>query len=93
MSTERLSTDTIAPWRGWYEGGWAFPDRLGDFDWYRLNDMRDPNPGTQAGTYFKSVRRHELPDGTTVPIWTHGRVDAETLAAGWIAGGGRREPR
>jgi hypothetical protein len=44
------------------------------------------NPGIQSGTYFKSIRTTE--DGRE--IWTWGGVDPETLAAGWVAGGGRR---
>ena len=43
-------------------------------------------PGTQSGTYFKSVRTTE----DEREIWTWGRVDAETLDAGYVAGGGRR---
>lgn len=57
-------------------------------DSYELPEWRKGEPfppGHQAGTYFKSVRVTD--DGREV--WTWGRVDPATLAAGYVAGGGR----
>ena len=38
-------------------------------------ELYDPPVGTQFGTYFKTARRHELPDGSSVPVWRYGRRD------------------
>lgn len=67
-------------------GGWDDLPRDSEYDlalWGRTDPLP---PGTQRGTYFKSVRVTE--DGRE--IWTWGRVDPDTLAAGWVAGGGRK---
>jgi hypothetical protein len=79
---DRLAASDREPILSRCEGGWA----QGDHDhWFTPWQDALP-PGTQSGTYFKSVRTTN--DGRE--IWTYGRVDAETLAAGYVAGGGRR---
>lgn len=70
-----------------HPGGW---DRLPHRTTYELPEWRKGEafpPGYQAETYFKSVRTTE--DGAEV--WTWGRIDPETRAAGWVAGGARRD--
>lgn len=66
-----------------HPGGWDSLPRDVVFVSWREDALP---PGTQAGTYFKSVRMTD--DGRE--IWTWGRVDPDTLAAGFVAGGGRR---